>query len=159
MQGQGRDAMMYGYGKSDSSIVTEKLPNKASKTVADAMEEGNWPSGIRLRVTCPGRRAGAVCHAHSTGYARQRLRIRRCILPNALSSKRQNLRHEPNEVVPHVRICAGGGRATGIPTAIRDTQARQTFVFSAADYGTCMRRPSERRNRSPVHGQTASRFP
>lgn len=47
--------MMHGYGKSDSSIVPEKSLNKASKTVAEAMEgrelaKGNPPESNTPRT-------------------------------------------------------------------------------------------------------------
>jgi hypothetical protein len=32
---------------------------------------------------------------------------------------RQHLRQEPDAVVPHVRICAGGAGSTGVPTATK----------------------------------------
>ena len=39
--------MMNEYGKSDSSIVPEKLPNKTCKRVAEAMEERGLAKGNR----------------------------------------------------------------------------------------------------------------
>jgi hypothetical protein len=39
--------MMNEYGKSDSSIVPEKLPNKACKKAAEAMEERGLAKGNR----------------------------------------------------------------------------------------------------------------
>jgi hypothetical protein len=41
--------MMNGYGKSDSSIVPEKLPNKVCKKTAEAMEERELAKGNTFR--------------------------------------------------------------------------------------------------------------
>jgi hypothetical protein len=42
--------MMNEYGKSDSSILPEKLPNKACKKAAEAMEGSELAKGKTFRV-------------------------------------------------------------------------------------------------------------
>ncbi len=59
------------YGKSDSSIVPEKLPNNARNRGAEVMEERGLAKGTRLSVTRPGHRAGVTRPAHLTGYVEQ----------------------------------------------------------------------------------------
>ena len=52
--------MMNGPRKSDSSILPEKLPNKAVQTAAEEAEGRGWPKGIRASKTRPGLSAGKV---------------------------------------------------------------------------------------------------
>ena len=42
----------------------------------------------------------------------------------AVGSVRHDLRQEPYAVMPHVRICAGGRRATGVPTSTQSPSGR-----------------------------------
>ena len=96
--------MMNGDGKSDSSIVPEKPPNKATQVAAEVVEgrelaKGNLPE----------------CNTPRT--------LSRTDVPSALrrvcqAARRDNVssgaiwrydpRQEPDAVVPHVRICGGG---------------------------------------------------
>lgn len=52
---------------------------------------------------------------------------------------RHNLRQEPYAVMPHVRICAGGGRrVTGVPTATLSSWRGRTYsVWIDCDGGQC----------------------
>src|ERR1700722_19756700 len=68
-----RTSMMNGRGKSDSSKVPGKLPNKAEEPVAEAMEgtglaKGNSPEGNVSRTQGP---SGKTRSARSSGCVRQ----------------------------------------------------------------------------------------
>ena len=84
--------MMNEHGKSDSSIVPEKFPNNAWKRAAEGMEGRGLAKGIPLERNTP--RTQSRTSALS---ALERVRV-----------TRHYLRQEPFEVIPHVRICAGG---------------------------------------------------
>jgi len=91
--------MMNGYGKSDSSIVPEKLPNNARNRAAEVMEGRGLAKGNPLKRN--------VSRTQGRSDALSALeRVRRALSIGALW--RHHLRQEPDEVIPHVRICAGG---------------------------------------------------
>jgi hypothetical protein len=63
--------MMNEYGKSDSSIVPEKLPNKVCKKAAEAMEERELAKGNTFRQNHTGHGAGTMRKVRLNGYAEQ----------------------------------------------------------------------------------------
>jgi hypothetical protein len=115
---QGRTPMVHGGGKSDTSIVPEKPPNNAGRPAAEAVEgravaKGNLFVAGHAPDTEPGARdaparAGARCWGAES-----------FLLP----MHRHYPRQEPDEVAPHVRICAGGAeRSASLPRLCKSTQ-------------------------------------
>ncbi len=89
--------MMNEHGKSDNPIVPEKLPNKAQVRVAEVVEERGLTKGNLVKSN-----ASRTQGRSDAPSALERVR-------QAVGSLwRYYLRQEPDEVVPHVRICAGG---------------------------------------------------
>jgi hypothetical protein len=61
---------MYGSGKSDSSIVPEKLPNNARNRGAEVMEERGLTKGNSVNKTESGHSARELCRMWLTEYGR-----------------------------------------------------------------------------------------
>lgn len=96
--------MMNEYGKSDNSIVPKKLPNNTRERVAEAMEGRGLAKGNSLKRNA----------LRTQGRIRAQSALKR--IRQAAAFWRYYLRQEPYEVVPHVRICAGGaGRPAFLP--------------------------------------------
>src|ERR1043166_5557583 len=110
---QGHTPMMYDRGKSHSAIVPEKPPNKPGLSVRCG--GGGGKGAGRGKPTRVGHAPDTepVLRATSTRAVRQEM-VRLCNW--VVITCRHHLRQEPDAVVPHVRICAGGHRATGVPT-------------------------------------------
>ena len=95
--------MMHGDGKSDIAVVPQKPPNNAGGPAAEAVEERAVAKGNRLAAGhAPDTEPGARDTPARAG-ARYR-GVESVLLP----MHRQYPRQEPDEVVPHVRIRAGG---------------------------------------------------
>ena len=50
---QGRTPMKNDHGKSDQSVVPEKLPNKADNHAAEVVEERDWAKGNSAKLDKP----------------------------------------------------------------------------------------------------------
>jgi hypothetical protein len=111
--------MMYDDGKSDTSIVPEKPPNKAASAVAEAGEgrevaKVNPPRGHVHRTQCRFR----------TFMAAER--VRPLGLMHLCPTCRHQPRQEPDEVVPHVRIRAGGaGQPASLPRPSKERKSQR----------------------------------
>ena len=96
--------MMNGHGKSDSSIVPRKSPNKAAGRAAEGMEGRELAKGNQLEQNALRTQRRGIAYS-----ALERVR-------QAVERVASYLRQEPYEVVPHVRICAGGaGQPASLP--------------------------------------------
>ena len=105
---------MNGTGESDRPIVPRTLPNKGAAAAAPAEEvEGRGLAKENLLRQNP-----PIGHRTAPGGQNALERIRQA--ENVCAS---DLRQEPYEVIPHVRIRAGGRRATSVPTATMKRQA------------------------------------
>src|SRR5674476_129159 len=111
--------MMNGYGKSDSSVVPEKSPNKDWKQCAEGMEGRGLAKGnpLKCNVLRTQRRIGASSALERVRQAARKNKQQRfTVYPSTANLPplsfgalvRHDLRQEPYEVAPHVRICAGG---------------------------------------------------
>jgi hypothetical protein len=101
--------MMSGHGKSDNSIVPRKSSNKVRQKAAEQMEGRGLAEGNCLGKTRSGHSAGGTCPVRLSGYVKRR---------NSLFS-RYHPKQEPYEVIPQVRICAGGaGQPAFLPRPI-----------------------------------------
>jgi hypothetical protein len=97
-------------GKSDRGVVPVKLPNKAVGDTPAAAEavEGRPRAKGRVRVFHLRRTSRRVTQDFGATHPRRSL--------TSVAADRQHLRQEPYAVVPHVRICAGGGeRSPSLP--------------------------------------------
>ena len=94
--------MSHWHGKSDRGVVPMKLPNKAA---------GANPAEAEAVEGRP-RAKGRVLTVYSCRTLRRTPRAMTDSPTTAVTSvavDRQDPRQEPYAVVPHVRICAGGG--------------------------------------------------
>ena len=89
--------MMNDHGKSDQSVVPEKLPNKADNHAAEVVEERDWAKGNSAKRAKP-------LDTEPDGFAQCAGASR----TSALSSS-VDLRQEPDMGNLYVRIRAGGG--------------------------------------------------
>jgi hypothetical protein len=97
--------MMEKYGKSDSSVVPEKLPNKALKGAAEVMEERGLAKGNSHKCNAP-RTQSRISGSNALERVREA----------AGTPWRHHPKQEPYEVMPHVRIRAGGaGQPASLP--------------------------------------------
>ena len=111
----GRTPMMYERGKSDGPIVPGKSPNngdgnrldrcRPAPSSAEGME-GRGPAEGNRRATRTGR---TQCRKNPVSQALTPIRREGRAVFIVFSSVRHNPRQEPDAVLPHVRICAGGG--------------------------------------------------
>src|SRR5271170_691420 len=97
---QGHTPTMYGYRKSDSSVVPKKFLNKAGQPVAEEMEgrglaKGNLRQQNASRTQC------------RTDAPSELVQVRLAVAI-ALLHGRRHPRQEPDAVVPLVRIRGGG---------------------------------------------------
>ena len=92
--------MMNGHGKSDSSVVPEKSPNKAGQPVAEEMEGRGLAKGNMRQQNA----SRTQCRTHAPSELEQV----RLAVATALPPGRHHLRQEPDAVVPLVRIRGGG---------------------------------------------------
>ena len=107
---RGRTPMMYDRGKSHSVIVPGKPPNKPGSSGAEAVEEralakGNLPGQDTLRTQ------SRLCVPSLPEQVRCGMGVGDC----ATIACRHYPRQEPDAVVPHVRVRAGG---TGQPVSL-----------------------------------------
>ena len=102
--------MMHGHGKSDSPIVPTKPTNEVGLRPRRRWREGGWPRGICLGVTCSGHRAGVTCPARTSEYVRpeRSMGVSGFVILIYQVPRRYDPRQEPDAVMPHVRIRAGG---------------------------------------------------
>jgi hypothetical protein len=97
-------------GKSDRGVVPVKPPNKAVGETPAAAEavEGRPRAKGRVRVFHLRRTSRRITQDFGATHPRRSL--------TSVAADRQHLRQEPYAVVPHVRICAGGGeRSPSLP--------------------------------------------
>src|SRR5437763_4470955 len=109
--------MMHGHEKSDPAIVAVKPANKAEQPTAEAATGASAAEPVE-------RRAGTTGNGGQQSTCRAQKRIS---VSQALERIRQfavtHPRWEPYAGKPHVRFCAGGGRAmkrTSLPLQRRD---------------------------------------
>jgi len=111
----GRTPMMYEGGKSDGPIVPEKSPNNGdgnrldwSRPVPPPAEgmEGRGPAKGNRRVS---RTRRTQCRIFRVLQVLTPIRWKERIVVIVFPSIRHYPRQEPDAVIPHVRICAGGG--------------------------------------------------
>jgi hypothetical protein len=141
--------MMNEYGKSDSSIVPGKSPNKVLGGTAETMEEREMAKGNLFERNAPGRRAGAVARqVRLSGYVGQQGGASSFSLEMPW---RHHPRQEPYEVIPHVRIRAGGaGQLASLPRPIPyECPAR-----SGTQRKTCFPRWDELKCFKPLKGSS-----
>jgi RNA-directed DNA polymerase len=103
--------MMHGHGKSDSPIVPTKPPNEVEPETKEAVEGRELAKGNSLERNMPRTQS-----RQGTSSALERIRQ----ATTMDTSERfyhsyplmrfgvKYLRQEPDAVIPHVRICAGG---------------------------------------------------
>ena len=109
---------MNGRRKSDRPIVPEKPANKAggAPLAAEQVEgRGRAKGNSEERSSGRTQSRGELSQALDRVRQSHRTARRRSVVPSALGfsvftvrSARYDLRQEPDAVVPHVRICAGG---------------------------------------------------
>ena len=100
---------MHEPGKSDSPIVPKKVSNKARPRAAERLEgrglgKRNLPQATRLLTQS---RAYRTQSRACLGGLRQ---VRQATEPTIGEASRQDASQEPGAVVPHARICGGGGQ-------------------------------------------------
>ncbi len=95
------NADMHADRKSDGPIVPAKRANKAGTPGAESVEERGSPKGNAWTADSP--RTQSRNPREIGGHNVRRVGI-------VINPDRHYPREEPDEVVPHVRICAGGRR-------------------------------------------------
>ena len=112
----GRTPMMHERGKSDGPIVPAKPPNNDGGDRLDPGRprpspaegaEGRGPAEGNRRESCSFRPQGR--HNGRTRFSRRYVGWDAVMLVMSRPSARHHPRQEPDAVIPHVRICAGGG--------------------------------------------------
>ena len=83
--------MMHGDGKSDTSVVPMKLPNKAGEPAAEAVEEREVAKGNSAEFTHSGHSAGGLC-AQSLDRVRSAQGLRSYLASVAITRGRSRMR-------------------------------------------------------------------